>query len=121
MFASDALQKLLHRAELAIWIDVLAVRDADADQWQVFGRPHGDAPDPVTFSKEMMSREIRNKGAVLLFESVDMAQDFRIEIHQPEPENVLLFFDHLVKPQQLGEQAVAPGRVDQPARTECVF
>jgi hypothetical protein len=40
----------------------------------------------------MMRGEIRNKGAVLLFQSVNTAQDFRIEIHQPEPENVLLLF-----------------------------
>jgi hypothetical protein len=25
-----------------------------------------------------------------------------------------------MKPQQLGERTVAPGRVDQPARTQCV-
>jgi hypothetical protein len=74
MLASDALQYLLHRAHLAIRIDVHAVRDADADQELVFGRPHGDAPNPVTLSKEMMSDEIRNKGAVLLLESVNAAQ-----------------------------------------------
>ena len=68
-----------------------------------------------------MSGEIRNKGAVFLFQSVNTAQDFGIEIHQPEPENVLLFFDRLVKLQQLGKHAVAPGRVDQPARTQGVF
>ena len=92
MLVPDALQKLLHRAHLAIRIDVLAIRDTDADQGLVFGRPQGDAPDPVTLSKEMMRGEIRNKGAVLLFQSVNTAQDFRIEIHQPEPENVLLLF-----------------------------
>src|SRR6202030_1067072 len=80
-----------------------------------------DAPNPITFSKEMMSREVRNEGAVLLLERANTAQNFGIEIHQPEPENILLFIDLLMKLQQLGEHAVAPGRIDQPARTQCVF
>src|SRR6201982_1293335 len=121
MFTPNALQELLHGAHLAIGIDVLTVRDTDADQWQIFGRAHGDAPNPITSSKEMMSREVRNEGAVLLLKRANTAQNFRIEIRQPEPENVLLLIDLLVKLQQLGENAVAPSRIDHPTRTQCVL
>ncbi len=77
----DALQELLHRAHLAVRIDVLAIGDADADERLVFRRAHRDAPDPVALSKKMMSREIRNVGSVLLLDRLDTAQNFRIEIH----------------------------------------
>ena len=69
----------------------------------------------------MMSREVRNEGAVRFLESANTAQNFRIEILQPEPKDVLLFIDRLVKLQQLGEYAVAPARIDQPARTQGLF
>src|ERR1700733_1481943 len=91
MFPSHALDKLLHRAHFAMGIDVLTVGNADADERYVFRRAHRYTPDPVALSKEMMSREVRNVSPVLFFEGLDSAQNFRIEIRQPEPENVFLF------------------------------
>jgi len=54
----------------------------------------------------MMSREIRNVGSVLLLDRIDTAQNFRIEIHQPEPENVLLFTDPFLELQVFREQPI---------------
>src|ERR1700740_3708572 len=93
MFPPHALEELLHRAHLAMRIHVLTVGDADAYERLVFRRAHRDAPDPVALSKKMMSRKIRNVGSVLLLESLDTAQNFRIEIHQPEPEDIFLFLN----------------------------
>jgi hypothetical protein len=47
--------------------------------------------------KKMMSREVRNVSPVCFFEGLDAAQNFRIEIHQPEPENTFLFLDRLLE------------------------
>jgi len=60
---------------------------------EVFRRAHQDAPDPVALSKKMMSSKIRNVGSVLLLEGLDTIQNFRIEIHQPEPEDIFLFLN----------------------------
>src|ERR1700735_2607133 len=118
MLTSNTLQELLHRADLAVSIRVLAIRNTNADQRQVVWRAHGDAPDPITPAKEMMSREVRNEGAVLLLDSANTVQNSGIEIRQPEPEYVLLFMDRLVKLQQLGEDAATSGGVNQPAGTK---
>src|SRR5258708_1002097 len=65
----------------------------------------------------MMSRKIRNVGSVLLLEGLDMAQDFRIEIHQPEPEDIFLFLNGFLELQLFCEHPVPAGRIDKPART----
>src|ERR1700685_151524 len=114
MLTSNTLQELLHRADLAVRIRVLAIRNTNADQRQVVWRAHGDAPDPITPAKEMMSREVRNEGAVLLLDSANKIQNSGIEIRQPEPEYVLLFIDRLVKFQHLRGDAVNAARVNQP-------
>src|ERR1700740_614753 len=118
MFPPHALEELLHRAYLAMGIDVLTVGDADAHERSVFRRAHRDAPDPVALSKKMMSRKIRNVGSVLLLEGLDTAQNFRIEIHQPEPENVLLFLDVFLELQLFCEPRVPASGIDKPARAQ---
>ena len=66
----------------------------------------------LPFPKKMMSREIRNVGSVLLLDRLDTAQNFRIEIHQPEPENVFLFTDPLLELQMFREHPVPAGGID---------
>src|SRR6202158_4363657 len=116
MLPPGAFEELFHRAHLAVGIDVLAVGDADAYERLVFRRAHRDAPDPVALSKKMMSRKIRNVGSGLLLEGLDTAQNFRIEIHQPEPEKVFLFLDRFLEVQLFPEHPVPAGRIDKPAR-----
>src|ERR1700739_470622 len=118
MFPPHALEELLYRAHLAMRIDVLTVGDADAYERLVFRRAHRDAPDPVALSKKMMSRKIGNVGSVLFLEGLDTAQNFRIEIHQPEPENIFLFLDGFLQLQLFCEQPVPAGGIDKPAPTQ---
>src|SRR5260370_14613094 len=118
MFPPDALEELLHRAHLAMGIDVLTVGDSDAYKRLVFQRAHRDAPDPVALSKKIMSRKIRNVGPVLLLEGLDTAQNFRIEIHQPEPEDIFLFLDGFLELQLFCENPVPAGGIDKPARAQ---
>src|ERR1700722_9055498 len=115
MFPPHALEELLHRAHLAMGIDVLTVGDADAYERLVFRRTHRDAPDPVALSKKMMSRKIRNEGSVLLLEGLDTTQNFGIEIDQPEPEDIFLFLDGFLELQLFCEQPVPAGGIDKPA------
>ena len=116
VFAADALEKLLHRMNFAVGVHVFPVRDADTHQRGVIRRTHRDVPYPIAFAEEMMSREVRNIVAVLFFERVDARQNLRIEIRQTKPEDVFLFLYLFVELQLFGEQPIAAGRVDEPAR-----
>ncbi len=121
MLTPDALEELLHSAHLSVWVDVFAIRYSNADEWHILGRAHGNAPDPIALSKEMVSSEVGNEGAVFLLESADAAQNFWIEIHQAEPEYVLLLVHFFMKLQQFRENAVAASGVDEPVRLERIF
>src|SRR4029077_9533108 len=121
VFPPHALAELLHRAYLAMGIDVLTVGDAYAYERLVFRRAHRDAPNPVAFSKKMMSRKIWNVGSVLLLEALDTAQNFRIEIHQPEPENIFLLLDGFLELQLFCEHSVPAGGIDEPPRLQRLF
>src|SRR6185437_11377031 len=120
MLAPDAFKKLLHRADLPMRINVFAIRDSNTDERHIFGRAHRNAPNPIALAKEMVGGEVRNEGAIFLFERAHAAQNLRIEIHQTEPEYVLLLVHFFMKLQQFRENAVAASGVDQPARLEGV-
>jgi len=84
-----------------------------------FRRAHRDAPDPVALSKKNdESRNKGNVGSVLLLDRLDTAQNFRIEIHQPEPEKTFFLFTDPFRGvcRCFREQPAPAGGIDKPAR-----